>query len=104
MDSSRDNKSNDTKTFGSSNNGEQKFQLKVEDKLAIGHMRYGLGFGASLRYVNELRATEQAGRLPFLKSSNLHQDVLRGNLGPGAGFRKMLDENEETGPSRLAYL
>jgi len=54
-----------------------------EDKLALGHMKFAQGLGASLRYANELRAVQQVGRLPCLKSSKLHEDVLRGNLGPG---------------------
>lgn len=63
-----------------------KIELKLEDKLAMGHMKYGLGIGASLRYANELRAVQQTGRLPSLRSSRLHEDVLRGKLGPGNGI------------------
>lgn len=79
-------------------------KLAKEDKLALGHMRYAQGVGASLRYATELRAVQQVGRLPFLKSSNLHEDVLKGRLGPGNGFQDMFGESEETGMSRLAFL
>lgn len=51
-------------------------------KLEMSHMRYAQGLGASLRYATELRAVQQVGRLAPLRSSNLHEDVLRGNLGP----------------------
>lgn len=81
-----------------------KINFKPEDKLALGHMKYAQGLGASLRYANELRAVQQVGRLPFLKSSQLHEDVLRGNLGPGNGFKNMFGDSEETSTSRLAYL
>jgi hypothetical protein len=53
------------------------FQLSKEDKDAMAHMRFAQGLGASLRYANELRAVQQPKRL-FLKSSNLHEEVLRG--------------------------
>lgn len=78
--------------------------LKPEDKLNLGHIKYAQGLGASLRYSNELRAVQQVGRLPFLKSSNLHEDVLKGNLGAGNGFKDMFGEDEEKMPSRLAFL
>lgn len=78
--------------------------LKPEDKLNLGHIKYAQGLGASLRYSNELRAVQQVGRLPFLKSSNLHEDVLRGTLGAGNGFQNMFGEEEETTSSRLAFL
>lgn len=81
-----------------------KLQLKADDKLALGHIKYAQGLGASLRYANELRAVQQTGRLPFLKSSNLHEDVLKGNLGPGTGLKNIFDDQEEVGRSRLAYL
>lgn len=74
------------------------FNLLPEDKLALGHMKYAQGLGASLRYANELRAVQQTGRLPFLKSSKLHEDVLRGNLGPGSGFKDMFGDQEDIGP------
>lgn len=78
--------------------------LNSEDKLNLGHIKFAQGIGASLRYANELRAVQQTGRLPFLKSSKLHEDVLRGELGPGTGFKNMFGDQEETGPSRLAFL
>lgn len=78
--------------------------LTLDDKLNLGHMKYAQGSGASLRYANELAAVQKVGRLPFLKSSHLHEDVLRGNLGPGTGFLDMLGEDEEKAPSRLAFL
>lgn len=57
--------------------------LSLEDKSAMGHMRFAQGFGASLRYANELRAVQQVGRLAPLKSSRLHEEVLRGRLSGG---------------------
>lgn len=75
-----------------------KVNLLAEDKLALAHMNYAQGLGASLRYANELRAVQQTGRLPFLKSSKLHEDVLRGTLGAGNGFKNMFGEQEDTGP------
>lgn len=56
----------------------------LNDQAAIEHMKYAQGLGASLRYANELRAVSQVGRLAPLKSSNLHEDVLRGQLGAGS--------------------
>lgn len=79
-------------------------KFNSEDKLALGQMKYAQGLGASLRYANELRAVQQVGRLPFLKSSKLHEDVLRGNLGPGNGLKEVFGDSEETCVSRLAYL
>lgn len=79
-------------------------EFKQEDKLALGHIKYAQGLGASLRYANELRAVQQTGRLPFLKSSNLHEDVLKGKLGPGNGIQDVFGDKEEVGSSRLAYL
>lgn len=81
-----------------------KSKFKPEDKLALGTIRFAQGLGASLRYANELHAVQQSGRLPFLKSSNLHEDVLKGKLGPGNVNAWALSEEEESGPSRLAYL
>lgn len=88
------------------NNNEKKvgIDLTAQDKLALGHMKYAQGLGASLRFANELRAVQQVGRLPFLKSSHLHEDVLRGNLGAGNGFKDAFGEQEETSSSRLAFL
>lgn len=60
----------------------QTFQLNAEDRFAMNNMKYAQGLGPSLRYANELRAVQQPSRL-FLKSSNLHEDVLRNRLGPG---------------------
>lgn len=80
------------------NTNKAKVNLSAEDKIALGHMNYAQGLGASLRYANELRAVQQTGRLPFLRSSKLHEDVLRGNLGPGNGFKDMFGKQEETGP------
>lgn len=81
-------------------NGPQKKDpvvLTQEDRLALGHMKYAQGVGASIRYANELRAVQQPGRLaPFLRSSNLHEDVLRGNLGAGTGFKSVFGDDEES--------
>lgn len=70
--------------------------LKPADKLDIGHVKFAQGLGAALRYSNELRAVQQVGRLPCLKSSNLHEDVLRGALGAGNGITL----EQEEAPSR----
>lgn len=84
--------------------GKAKANLKPEDRLNLSHIKYAQGLGASLRYSNELRAVQQVGRLPFLKSSNLHEDVLRGTMGAGNGFKGIFEDQEEAAPSRLAYL
>lgn len=76
-----------------------KINLLPEDKIALGHINYAQGLGASLRYANELRAIQQTGRL-FIKSSKLHEDVLRGNLGPGPD---MFEKKEDTGPFNNLY-
>lgn len=78
--------------------------LRLEDRSKLDDMRFAQGLGASLRYANELRAVQQTGRLPFLKSSRLHEDVLRGKLGPGNGFKDAFGDQEETGPSRIAFV
>lgn len=77
--------------------GSKKF--RDEDKIALTHIKYAQGLGASLRMANELRAVQQVGRLPFLKSSNLHEDVLR---GPHLGQLKSEDE-ETGGMNRMSY-
>lgn len=79
-------------------------ELIHEDRLAIGHMKYAQGVGAALRYANELKAVQQEGHLPFLKSSKLHEDILRGNLGPGTGMAGCTDDLEEARPSRLSFM
>lgn len=53
-----------------------------KEKLEMSHMKYAQGLGASLRYATELKAVRQPGRLVPLRSSNLHEDILTGNLGP----------------------
>ena len=68
------------------NKPKERPSLDQYDKSAMDAMRYAQGLGASLRYANELRAVKMVGRLAPLKSSDLHQDVLRGRLGPGTGF------------------
>ena len=79
--------------------------LNADDKLAMNNMRFAQGAGASLRYANEIRAVQQVGRLPFLKSSHLHEDVLRGELGPGTSFKDMFgDREDKSTASRLAFL
>lgn len=64
--------------------------LNQEDRLALGHMKFAQGMGASIRYASELRAVQQPSRMApnFLRSSNLHEDVLRGNLGAGSDLGK----------------
>lgn len=79
-------------------------ELLKEDRLAIGHMKYAQGVGAALRYANELKAVQQEGHLPFLRSSKLHEDILRGNLGPGTGMSRCYEDFEESRPSRLSFL
>lgn len=78
--------------------------FKPEDNFAMKNMKYAQGIGAAIRYANELHAVKQTNRLPFLQSSRLHEDVLRGNLGAGTGFRDMFGESEEHCSSRLAFL
>lgn len=53
-----------------------------QEKLEMSHMKYAQGLGASLRYAFELKAVRQTGRLAPLRSTNLHEDILTGNLGP----------------------
>lgn len=67
---------------------------KSEDKFALNTMKFAQGLGASLRYAQEIHAVQQVHRLPCLKSSNLHEDVLRGNLGPASGFMTYHDDRE----------
>lgn len=78
--------------------------LTHEDRLALGHIKYAQGIGASIRYANELRAVQQPGRMApaFLRSSNLHEDVLRGNLGAGSGLisKNIFHDEEESGLGR----
>jgi len=78
--------------------------LTLEDKFNMENMKFAQGPGASLRYATELRAVQQTSRLPFLPSSKLHEDVLRGKLGPGMAFNDIFGQHEESRPSRLAFL
>lgn len=79
-------------------------ELLHEDRLAMSHMKYAQGVGAALRYANELKAVQQEGHLPFLKSSKLHEDILRGRLGPGTGMAGCTEDIDESRPSRLSFL
>lgn len=98
MEAHRDN-SNITEFDPSSN----KVVLSKDDHFALANIRFAQGTGAALRYANELRAVQQVKRLPFLKSSNLHEDVLRGNLGPGSSSAGEFDE-EFGGYRRIEFL
>ena len=82
----------------------EKSLFTEQDKLNLSHIKYAQGLGASIRYANELRAVQQAPGRMFLQQSKLHEDVLRGNLGPGNGFKDMFGENEEISSSRFASL
>lgn len=88
-----------TQSIGSKN----KSDLPM-DKINLESIKYAQGLGASLRYANELHAVKQVGRLPFLTSSRLHEDVLKGNLGPSCGLGGVFTNDEEQGKSRLSFL
>lgn len=45
----------------------------------MGHIKFGLGLGAALRYRNELRAV----RATNMRGPNLHEEVLQNTLGAG---------------------
>lgn len=71
-------------------------EFTKQDRLEMGHMKFAQGEGASLRYANELRSYQQIGRLAPLQSSNLHMDVIRGNLGPtGLGINPIFNGKQE---------
>ncbi|XP_006880456.1 PREDICTED: proteasome maturation protein-like [Elephantulus edwardii] len=57
---------------------EKKFQLN-QDKMNFSTLRNIQGLFAPLELQMEFKAVQQAQRLPFLPSSNLSLDILRGN-------------------------
>lgn len=69
--------------------------LGQADKLTLSHIKFAQGMGPCIRYANELRAVQQVGRSPLLKSSRLHEDVLKGNLGPGTGMTYEQEDIEQ---------
>lgn len=74
-----------------------------QDRVILDNVKYGQGTGVQLRMASELHAVKQVGRLPFLTSSNLHEDVLKGTLGPSSASGGNLNDKEKS-VSRLSYL
>lgn len=64
-------------------------------QLALDDIKFAQGMGPALRFANEIRAVQQVSRLPALKSSNLHEDVLTGRLGAGTGLQHIYDDLEK---------
>ena len=68
---------------------EKNFQLN-QDKMNFSTMRNIQGLFARLKLQMEFKAVQQVQRLPFLPSSNLSLDILRGN-DETIGFEDILN-------------
>lgn len=88
---------------GDYDNKKGNVQVSAQDVDMVRSLRATCGLGRTIGYVNELRAVQQEiGRLGPLQSSNLHEDVLRGNLNTIS-----MSENlslAEDGPMRFGRL
>lgn len=75
MDSQKNNKSAIVTTSAS-------LLAQQDDRSTMSVMKDVQGLGAALKYGVELEAAKKIKRLPFLRSSHLMEDVLRGEDGP----------------------
>uniref|UniRef100_A0A8B9U9K6 Proteasome maturation protein n=1 Tax=Anas zonorhyncha TaxID=75864 RepID=A0A8B9U9K6_9AVES len=73
---------------------EKNFQLN-QDKTNFATLRNIQGLHAPLKLQMELRAVKQAQRLPFLHSSNMAVDTLRGN-DECIGFEDILNDPSQS--------
>ncbi|XP_047928749.1 proteasome maturation protein isoform X2 [Anser cygnoides] len=73
---------------------EKNFQLN-QDKTNFATLRNIQGLHAPLKLQMELRAVKQAQRLPFLHSSNMAVDTLRGNY-ECIGFEDILNDPSQS--------
>uniref|UniRef100_A0A669QT80 Proteasome maturation protein n=1 Tax=Phasianus colchicus TaxID=9054 RepID=A0A669QT80_PHACC len=73
---------------------EKNFQLN-QDKTNFAMLRNIQGLHAPLKLQMELRAVKQAQRLPFLHSSNMALDTLRGN-DECIGFEDILNDPSQS--------
>ncbi|KAB1267698.1 Proteasome maturation protein [Camelus dromedarius] len=71
---------------------EKNFQLN-QDKMNFSTLRNIQGLFAPLKLQMEFKAVQQVQRLPFLPSSNLSLDILRGN-DETIGFEDILNDDE----------
>ncbi|EHB00454.1 Proteasome maturation protein [Heterocephalus glaber] len=73
---------------------EKNFQLN-QDKMNFSTLRNIQGLFAPLKLQMEFRAVQQVQRLPFLSSSNLSLDILRGN-DETIGFKDILNDPSQS--------
>uniref|UniRef100_G3RH27 Proteasome maturation protein n=1 Tax=Gorilla gorilla gorilla TaxID=9595 RepID=G3RH27_GORGO len=73
---------------------EKNFQLN-QDKMNFSTLRNIQGLFAPLKLQMEFKAVQQVQRLPFLSSSNLSLDVLRGN-DETIGFEDILNDPSQS--------
>ncbi|XP_071064272.1 proteasome maturation protein [Dasypus novemcinctus] len=73
---------------------EKNFQLN-QDKMNFSTLRNIQGLFAPLKLQMEFKAVQQAQRLPFLPSSNLSLDILRGN-DETIGFEDILNDPSQS--------
>uniref|UniRef100_A0A7N5P1I0 Proteasome maturation protein n=1 Tax=Ailuropoda melanoleuca TaxID=9646 RepID=A0A7N5P1I0_AILME len=71
-----------------------KFQLN-QDKMNFSTLRNIQGLFAPLKLQMEFKAVQQVQRLPFLPSSNLSLDILRGN-DETIGFEDILNDPSQS--------
>ncbi|KAL0133037.1 hypothetical protein PUN28_000645 [Cardiocondyla obscurior] len=71
----------------------EKNYQKNQERMDMILLRNTQGLHAPLRIAMELKATEKIGRLPFLPSSNVMQDVLRGK-DQDIGFEDVFNTSE----------
>ncbi|XP_028903597.1 proteasome maturation protein [Ornithorhynchus anatinus] len=73
---------------------ERNFQLN-QDKMSFSTLRNIQGLFAPLKLQMEFKAAKQAQRLPFLQSSNLALDILRGN-DESVSFEDILNDPSQS--------
>ncbi|KAM6181904.1 proteasome maturation protein [Erethizon dorsatum] len=73
---------------------EKNFQLN-QDKMNFSTLRNIQGLFAPLKLQMEFKAVQQVQRLPFLSSSNLSLDILRGN-DETIGFEDILNDPSQS--------
>ncbi|XP_068407713.1 proteasome maturation protein [Eschrichtius robustus] len=73
---------------------EKNFQLN-QDKMSFSTLRNIQGLFAPLKLQMEFKAVQQVQRLPFLPSSNLSLDILRGN-DETTGFEDILNDPSQS--------
>ncbi|XP_012882717.1 PREDICTED: proteasome maturation protein [Dipodomys ordii] len=72
----------------------KKFQLN-QDKMNFATLRNIQGLYAPLKLQMEFKAVQQVQRLPFLQSSNLSLDILKGN-DETIGFEDILNDPSQS--------